>query len=70
MPQTFAGWESSVNPVYTDFGEVEPSALHPTTQKELCNKGQVLIYLGWLTYKVMALARLGGGGGSVQFRSL
>ena len=48
---------------YTDFGEVEPSALHPTTQKELCNNGQVLIYFGWLTYKVMALARLGGGGG-------
>ena len=46
-----------------DFGEVEPSALHPTTQKELCNKGQVLIYLGWFIYKVMALARLRGGGG-------
>ena len=51
-----------MNPYYTDFGEVEPSAL-PTTQKKLCNKGQVLIYLGWLTNKVMALARLGGGGG-------
>ena len=53
-----------------DFGEFEPSALHPTKQKELCNKGQVLIYLGWLTYKVMALARFGGGGESIQFRSL
>ena len=31
-------WESSVNPHYTEFGEVEPSALHPTTQKELGNK--------------------------------
>ena len=30
---TFTGWESSVNPRYMDFGEVEPSALHPTTQK-------------------------------------
>ena len=46
-----------------DFGELEPPTLHPTTQKELYNKGQVLIYLGWLTYEVMALARLGGGGG-------
>ena len=46
-----------------DFREVGPSALHPTTQKELCYKGQVLIYLGWLTYKVMALAQLGGGAG-------
>ena len=27
------------NPRYIDFGEVEPSALHPATQKELCNKG-------------------------------
>ena len=52
-----------MNPRYIDFGEVEPSALHPTTQKELCNKGQVLIYLGWLTYKVMALARFWGGRG-------
>ena len=57
-----------MNPHYTDFGEVELSALHPITQKELCNKGQVLIYLGWLTYKVMALARLrGGGGGEYSF---
>ena len=52
-----------MDPRYTDFGDVEPSALHPTTQKELCNKVKVLIYLGWLEYNVMALAWLGGGGG-------
>ena len=45
-----------MNPRYTVFDEVKPSALLPTTQKELCNKGKVLIYLGLLTYKVMALA--------------
>ena len=43
---TFIGWESSVNPCYMDFGEVDSSALHPTTQKELWNKRWVLIYLG------------------------
>ena len=43
-------------------------------KKELCNKGQVLIYLGWLTYKVYGISSVRGGGGggggggeSVQF---
>ena len=40
--------ESSVDPRYMDFGEVDSSALHPTTQKELWNKRWVLIYLGLL----------------------
>ena len=37
-----------VDPRYMDFGEVDSSALHLTTQKELWNKRWVLIYLGWL----------------------
>ena len=30
MPKTLIGWESSVDPRYTDLGEVEFLALHPT----------------------------------------
>ena len=44
------GWETSVNPHYMDFGEVDSSVLHRTTKKELWNKRWVLIYLGWLAY--------------------
>ena len=35
MPYTLIGWESSMNPRYMDFSEVDSSALHPTTQKEV-----------------------------------
>ena len=32
-PVELVGWDSSVDPRYTDFGEVEFSALHLTIQK-------------------------------------
>ena len=50
-----------MDPRYMDFGEVDSSALHPTTQKELWNKRWVLIYLGCVSSLV---------GGRVQFGSL
>ena len=31
MPLALIGWESSVDPCYIDFGEVDSSALHPAT---------------------------------------
>ena len=32
VPYALIGWESSVDPRYTDFGKVEFLALHPTLQ--------------------------------------
>ena len=60
VPKALFCWESSVDPRYMDFCEVDSSALHPTTQKELWNKRWVLIYLCWLACKVVVVARLGG----------
>ena len=40
MPYALIGWESSVDPRYMDFGEVDSSTVHPCNIKELWNKSR------------------------------
>ena len=40
MPSALIGWESSVDPSYMDFSEVDSSALPPATQKEFWNRSR------------------------------
>ena len=60
-----------MNPRYTDFGEVEPSALHPTTQKELWNKGAGLDLFRLVNIQGYGISLdWGGGGGGGGERTL
>ena len=55
------GWESSKDPRYTDFGEVEFSALHPKLQKKYEISLELNLFRLVNMYKVLAVVWLRGG---------
>ena len=66
MLYALIGWESSVDPRYMDFGEVDSSALHPITQN-CCG-----IRVGPDQFRLVSVLSVGSSlvGGRVQFNSL